>query len=69
MTENDLLDAIIKGGKARLRPVLLTAITTISMSDLSTSAESFRKIQIFQMVVEQNHLRIQLNKCHLFFYL
>jgi len=25
----DLLDAIIKGGKARLRPVLLTAITTI----------------------------------------
>ncbi|MBJ6366717.1 efflux RND transporter permease subunit [Snuella sedimenti] len=26
---NDLLEAIIKGGKARLRPVLLTAITTI----------------------------------------
>ena len=26
---NDLLDAIITGGKARLRPVLLTAITTI----------------------------------------
>ena len=27
--KNDLLEAIIKGGKARLRPVLLTAITTI----------------------------------------
>ena len=26
---NDLLEAIVKGGKARLRPVLLTAITTI----------------------------------------
>ena len=26
---SDLLEAIIKGGKARLRPVLLTAITTI----------------------------------------
>lgn len=25
----DLLNAIVKGGKARLRPVLLTAITTI----------------------------------------
>ena len=29
LENNDLLDAIIKGGKARLRPVLLTAITTI----------------------------------------
>jgi len=27
--KQDLLEAIIKGGKARLRPVLLTAITTI----------------------------------------
>jgi multidrug efflux pump subunit AcrB len=27
--ESELLDAIIRGGKARLRPVLLTAITTI----------------------------------------
>ena len=27
--DQDLLEAIIKGGKARLRPVLLTAITTI----------------------------------------
>lgn len=27
--ENELLEAIVKGGKARLRPVLLTAITTI----------------------------------------
>jgi len=27
--KEDLLDAIVKGGKARLRPVLLTAITTI----------------------------------------
>ncbi|WP_298341366.1 efflux RND transporter permease subunit [uncultured Algibacter sp.] len=26
---NDLIEAIVKGGKARLRPVLLTAITTI----------------------------------------
>jgi multidrug efflux pump subunit AcrB len=26
---NELLEAIVKGGKARLRPVLLTAITTI----------------------------------------
>ncbi len=29
LAKNDLLEAIIKGGKARLRPVLLTAITTI----------------------------------------
>jgi len=29
LENEDLLDAIIKGGKARLRPVLLTAITTI----------------------------------------
>ena len=29
LEKNDLLEAIIKGGKARLRPVLLTAITTI----------------------------------------
>jgi multidrug efflux pump len=29
LKNNDLLEAIIKGGKARLRPVLLTAITTI----------------------------------------
>ncbi|BAO75231.1 efflux RND transporter permease subunit [Winogradskyella sp. PG-2] len=29
LAKDDLLDAIIKGGKARLRPVLLTAITTI----------------------------------------
>ncbi|MBO6631380.1 MAG: efflux RND transporter permease subunit [Psychroserpens sp.] len=29
LEKSDLLDAIIKGGKARLRPVLLTAITTI----------------------------------------
>jgi multidrug efflux pump subunit AcrB len=29
LEEDDLLEAIIKGGKARLRPVLLTAITTI----------------------------------------
>lgn len=29
LEDNDLLEAIIKGGKARLRPVLLTAITTI----------------------------------------
>ena len=29
LANDDLLDAIIKGGKARLRPVLLTAITTI----------------------------------------
>lgn len=29
LSNNDLLAAIIKGGKARLRPVLLTAITTI----------------------------------------
>jgi len=29
LSKNDLLEAIIKGGKARLRPVLLTAITTI----------------------------------------
>jgi multidrug efflux pump subunit AcrB len=29
LEKDDLLDAIIKGGKARLRPVLLTAITTI----------------------------------------
>ncbi|RKE98932.1 efflux RND transporter permease subunit [Ichthyenterobacterium magnum] len=29
LANEDLLDAIIKGGKARLRPVLLTAITTI----------------------------------------
>ncbi|MDA9775401.1 efflux RND transporter permease subunit [Algibacter sp.] len=27
--QNDLIEAIVKGGKARLRPVLLTAITTI----------------------------------------
>ncbi|KAA5827691.1 efflux RND transporter permease subunit [Algibacter amylolyticus] len=27
--KNDLMEAIVKGGKARLRPVLLTAITTI----------------------------------------
>ena len=29
LEKSDLLEAIIKGGKARLRPVLLTAITTI----------------------------------------
>ena len=29
LDNSDLLEAIIKGGKARLRPVLLTAITTI----------------------------------------
>ena len=29
LLKDDLLDAIVKGGKARLRPVLLTAITTI----------------------------------------
>ncbi len=29
LDKSDLLEAIIKGGKARLRPVLLTAITTI----------------------------------------
>ncbi|MEM7161771.1 MAG: efflux RND transporter permease subunit [Bacteroidota bacterium] len=29
LSQDDLLEAIIKGGKARLRPVLLTAITTI----------------------------------------
>ncbi|WP_456441219.1 efflux RND transporter permease subunit [Psychroserpens sp.] len=29
LEKEDLLDAIVKGGKARLRPVLLTAITTI----------------------------------------
>ncbi len=29
LAKDDLLEAIIKGGKARLRPVLLTAITTI----------------------------------------
>lgn len=29
VSENELVEAIIKGGKARLRPVLLTAITTI----------------------------------------
>ncbi len=29
LTNDELLEAIIKGGKARLRPVLLTAITTI----------------------------------------
>ena len=29
LAKQDLLEAIIKGGKARLRPVLLTAITTI----------------------------------------
>lgn len=29
LNNNDLLEAIVKGGKARLRPVLLTAITTI----------------------------------------
>ena len=29
ISNNDLVDAIVKGGKARLRPVLLTAITTI----------------------------------------
>ena len=29
VSNSDLLEAIIKGGKARLRPVLLTAITTI----------------------------------------
>lgn len=29
LEKDDLLEAIIKGGKARLRPVLLTAITTI----------------------------------------
>ena len=29
LSNEDLLEAIIKGGKARLRPVLLTAITTI----------------------------------------
>ncbi len=29
LTENDLFESIVKAGKARLRPVLLTAITTI----------------------------------------
>ena len=29
ISNSDLIDAIVKGGKARLRPVLLTAITTI----------------------------------------
>ena len=29
LVQNDLIEAIVKGGKARLRPVLLTAITTI----------------------------------------
>ncbi|TNJ44259.1 efflux RND transporter permease subunit [Tamlana fucoidanivorans] len=29
INQNELLEAIVKGGKARLRPVLLTAITTI----------------------------------------
>jgi multidrug efflux pump subunit AcrB len=29
LVEKDLIEAIVKGGKARLRPVLLTAITTI----------------------------------------
>ena len=29
ISNSDLVDAIVKGGKARLRPVLLTAITTI----------------------------------------
>jgi multidrug efflux pump subunit AcrB len=29
LKNEDLLEAIVKGGKARLRPVLLTAITTI----------------------------------------
>ncbi|MDG1731135.1 MAG: efflux RND transporter permease subunit [Algibacter sp.] len=29
LDKNDLVEAIVKGGKARLRPVLLTAITTI----------------------------------------
>ena len=29
LNQNDLIEAIVKGGKARLRPVLLTAITTI----------------------------------------
>lgn len=29
LAKDDLIEAIVKGGKARLRPVLLTAITTI----------------------------------------
>jgi multidrug efflux pump subunit AcrB len=29
LTKEDVTEAIIKGGKARLRPVLLTAITTV----------------------------------------
>jgi multidrug efflux pump subunit AcrB len=29
LNKNQILDAIVKGGKARLRPVLLTAITTV----------------------------------------
>ena len=29
LAKDDLIEAIIKGGKARLRPVLLTAITTV----------------------------------------
>ena len=29
LEKNEIFDAIVQGGKARLRPVLLTAITTV----------------------------------------